>query len=258
MALKGLVTETIGYKNIKRGRERNGMRLQDIMSMTRGYLELGIALLVVTLVVLVVGYWGIYKKLCKGKREFVFKQIFWWIILIFYLFVVLSVTLFRRSGFWNGEIISFFYSHKDAWISASAWRNIILNILMFVPMGFWLPVGKRRFRVFWKTYLLGFALTIGIEFLQLTLSLGMFEVADIFNNTLGTMIGYGCYKVVEYFVLLCKKEKQSKGYLICFLVKCHLSWRSACFQPFLRPIKTKNLVICQSNAFRHMRKEPFR
>ena len=128
---------------------------------------------------------------------------------IFYLFVVLSITLFRSSVFQNGQIISFFYSYKEAWISASevAWRNIILNILMFVPLGFWLPVGKERFRVFWKTYLVGFLLTVGIESLQLILSLGLFEVADLFNNTLGTMMGYGLYKIVEYVVLLFKKEK---------------------------------------------------
>ena len=185
------------------------MRLQDIFRMLGDYLTLGVVLLVAAVLLIIIGYWGIYKKLCKGKRDINFKSLFWWIMLIFYLFVVVSVTLFRSSIFQNGQIISFFYSYKEAWISASetAWRNIILNILMFVPLGFWLPVGKERFRVFWKTYLIGFLFTVGIESLQLILSLGLFEVADVFNNTLGTMIGYGCYKIVEYVVLLFKKEK---------------------------------------------------
>lgn len=185
------------------------MRLQDILNMARNYMELGITFIIIAVLLMVIGYWGIYKRLCKGKREIDFKDLFWWIILIFYLFVVLSVTLFRRSGFWSGQIISFFYSYKDAWISASetAWRNIILNILMFVPLGFWLPVGKERFRVFWKTSLVGCLVTVGIEGLQLILSLGLFEVADVFNNTLGTMIGYGFYTIIEYFIQLYKKER---------------------------------------------------
>lgn len=185
------------------------MRLSDILNLFKDYLALGIALTVVAALVIAVGYFGIYKKLCKGKREIKFVRLFWWIMFIFYLFVVLSITLFRSSVFQNGQIISFFYSYKEAWISASevAWRNIILNILMFVPLGFWLPVGKERFRVFWKTYLVGFLLTVGIESLQLLLALGLFEVADLFNNTLGTMVGYGLYKMVEYVVLLFKKEK---------------------------------------------------
>lgn len=185
------------------------MRLSDILNLFRDYLVLGIVLMVAAALLIAVGYFGIYKKLCKGKREIKFVRLFWWIMLIFYLFVVLSITLFRSSVFQNGQIISFFYSYKEAWISASevAWRNIILNILMFVPLGFWLPVGTERFRVFWKTYLVGFLLTVGIESLQLILSLGLFEVADLFNNTMGAMIGYGLYKIVEYVVLLFKKEK---------------------------------------------------
>ena len=149
------------------------MRLQDIFNILKDYLVLGIVLMVVVGLIITVGYFGIYKKLYKGKREIKFLTLFWWLMLIFYLFVVISVTLFRPSVFQNGQIISFFYSYKEAWISASesAWRNIILNILMFVPLGFWLPVGKEKFRKFWKIYLLGFLFTIGIESLQLILSL---------------------------------------------------------------------------------------
>lgn len=189
------------------------MRLQDVLSMAGNYAAIGMVFLVVILAGLVVGYQIIYKKLCKGKKKMDYKKFFWWFLLVFYLFVVISVTLLSRPGhigFGNGQIVSFFYSYKDAWVSASetAWRNIILNILMFVPLGFWLPAGKKIFRSFWKTYLAGFILTTGIEVLQLLLSRGIFEVADVFNNTLGTMIGYGVYKAAEYFVLLHKKEKR--------------------------------------------------
>ena len=87
---------------------------------------------------------------------------------------------------------------------------------MFVPLGFWLPVGKEKFRVFWRTYLIGFLMTVGIEAIQLVLSLGICEVADVFNNTLGTMIGYGLYKAVSYVVLLFKKEKpRAMPILLC-------------------------------------------
>ena len=185
------------------------MRLQDILSMVREYLGLGIVLMVAVALLMLIGYGIIYKKICKGKKRIDFKKFFWWSILVFYLFVVVSVTLLRHNGYGGGHIISFFYSYKDAWIHASetAWRNIVLNILMFVPLGFWLPVGKEKYRVFWKTSLVGCLFTVAIESLQLILSLGLFEIADVFNNTLGTMIGYGFYKLVEYFVQLCKKEK---------------------------------------------------
>lgn len=184
------------------------MRWQDIVNLVGDYLRLGMVLLTVAVVVLFLGYKFIYKKICKGKRQVDVKKLFWWIVLVFYLFVVLAITLFRPSGIWNGQIVSFFYSYKEAWISASeiAWRNIILNILMFVPLGFWLPLGMEKFRFFWKTYVFGLLFTVGIETLQLAFSLGIFEVADVFNNTLGTMIGYGLYKVIAYVMQLLKKE----------------------------------------------------
>lgn len=192
------------------------MRLQDILDMVREYLGLGIVLVVVVALLLLIGYGVIYKKVCKGKKSIDFKKIFWWLILIFYLFVVLSVTLLRHNGYGVGHIISFFYSYKDAWITASetAWRNIILNILMFVPLGIWLPIGKKGFRAFWKTSLVGCFLTVAIEALQLILSLGLFEVADVFNNTLGTMIGYGFYKILEYFFKLYRKERTKVSHVI--------------------------------------------
>ena len=185
------------------------MRLQDIFRMFSDYLRLGICLIVFSAIVLLVGYGLIYKILCKGKRKVDVKNIFWHILLGFYLVIVLSITLLGRSSLWNGQIVSFFYSYKEAWISGStiAWRNIILNILMFVPLGFWLPIGKEKFRVFWRTYLIGFLVSLGIEGFQLIFSLGVCEVADLFNNTLGTLIGYGLYKMFSYVVLLFKKEK---------------------------------------------------
>ena len=185
------------------------MRLQDIFRMFSDYLRLGICLIVFSAIVLLVGYGLIYKILCKGKRKVDVKNIFWHILLGFYLVIVLSITLLGRSSLWNGQIVSFFYSYKEAWISgsATAWRNIILNIFMFVPLGFWLPIGKEKFRVFWRTYLIGFLVSLGIEGFQLIFSLGVCEVADLFNNTLGTLIGYGLYKMFSYVVLLFKKEK---------------------------------------------------
>lgn len=186
------------------------MRLQDILNMARNYLEIGVILAVVMVLFIEIGYVIIYKKIYKGQKRIDFKKAFWWFALVFYLFVVISVTLFSRNRVWNnGQVISFFYSYKEAWITASetAWRNIILNILMFVPLGFWLPLGKKRFCSFWKTTLVGCLLSVGIEIFQLILSLGLFEVADVFNNTLGTMIGYGFYKIVEIFIQLFKKEK---------------------------------------------------
>lgn len=47
-----------------------------------------------------------------------------------------------------------------------------------------------------KTYIAGFLFTLLIEVLQLYFEVGIFEAADLLNNTIGTMIGYGLYNDV--------------------------------------------------------------
>lgn len=185
------------------------MRIKDIIQMGRNYLSAGLAFFIVVILIFCIGYFVVYKKVCKGTKKLDFKKVLWWTIFAFYLLVVISVTMLSRGDFWNSRVVSLFYSYKEAWVSASAsaWRNIVLNILMFVPFGFWLPIGLKHFRVFWKTYLAGFAFTLVIETSQLALSHGIFEVADLLNNTVGAMIGFGCYEIVWQIILFIKKKK---------------------------------------------------
>ena len=64
----------------------------------------------------------------------------------------------------------------------------VLNILLFLPVGFCLPVLWNT-RVT-QTAVLAFAGSLTIELLQLVLKIGFFEVDDLFHNTLGAVLGY--------------------------------------------------------------------
>lgn len=180
------------------------MRFEDIVSMLKFYLRRGTVVAVGALVLFCAGYFLVYKRLMKGKRRLTMGKVLWAAVFGCYLFVVLSATLLDRSGYsMAGKVVPLFYSYREAWRSFSGilWRNLALNILMFVPLGFLLPLGVRRLGRFWKTYLAGFLLTLLIELAQLTLSRGVVEMDDIFNNFLGTMIGYGFYAVVRGVIL---------------------------------------------------------
>ena len=69
-------------------------------------------------------------------------------------------------------------------------RIILLNILLFVPFGYLLPVLWKKADRWWITVLLGFALYLAVELLQLVTRLGMFDVDDLINNTIGAGVGY--------------------------------------------------------------------
>lgn len=167
-----------------------------IVTYIHSYLSEFLVLGVLAFFVLGIGYVLAKKFLWKGKKVCSFANVIFLAIFLAYLFVVLCLTLFSRPGQMYNErqIIPLFYSYKSAWYSSpSEWKNIIANILLFVPFGCLLPMSIRWFRSFIKTYLAGLLLTIGIEFLQYIRNCGVCEMDDILNNFLGAMIGYGIF-----------------------------------------------------------------
>ena len=77
--------------------------------------------------------------------------------------------------------------------SKSQLKVIVLNILLFVPFGYLLPLFRKRADRWWKVLLCGFAASLTIELLQLVTRYGMFDLDDLMHNTLGALLGWGCY-----------------------------------------------------------------
>ena len=76
--------------------------------------------------------------------------------------------------------------------------QIFLNILLFVPFGFLLPMISERFRSFGLTTVIGFIFSAGIETMQYITGRGLTEVDDVINNTAGALIGYVIYEIMMY------------------------------------------------------------
>ncbi len=70
--------------------------------------------------------------------------------------------------------------------------QIILNVILFVPFGFFMPffIGKG----WYKTFLLGFLMTVFIELSQPWITIDrVCDVTDVITNTSGALIGYWVY-----------------------------------------------------------------
>lgn len=65
--------------------------------------------------------------------------------------------------------------------------EIIMNVLVFVPLGI------LSFYIFkkniWLIIIVGFAISVSVEFLQFVFKKGIVEFDDVFHNTLGCLIG---------------------------------------------------------------------
>ena len=72
-------------------------------------------------------------------------------------------------------------------------EGAVLNLLMFVPVGYLAPVLWNRVDRLWKVLLFGFCLSLGVELLQLVTLRGMLDLDDLMNNTIGTAVGWVCY-----------------------------------------------------------------
>lgn len=71
--------------------------------------------------------------------------------------------------------------------------NFVGNIVMFIPIGFLLPLLWKKFDRAWRTVGIGFLLSLIIEILQLP-QMRSSDVDDLWLNTLGACIGYVIYK----------------------------------------------------------------
>lgn len=114
--------------------------------------------------------------------------------------VILYVTLFSRGETAIGAELIPFDSFVRAVEQPEAYRSMLMNIVLFVPLGIALPFvfsGKSARRVF-LAVLLGFVLSAMVEFSQYMFALGLAETDDVICNTLGTVVGSCAYPLSLY------------------------------------------------------------
>lgn len=75
-----------------------------------------------------------------------------------------------------------------------AFKNIIANILVFIPLGFF--VSNKNSKNVFKTLAICLSVIFSIECIQLLFKIGFFDVDDIILNFIGSLIGMGINKIL--------------------------------------------------------------
>ena len=75
------------------------------------------------------------------------------------------------------------------------WKNSILNVLLFIPLGIALPVLWKPFKALKSTVFFGFTSSLIIELLQI-LTFRATDINDLITNTTGTVLGFLCSNVL--------------------------------------------------------------
>lgn len=75
-----------------------------------------------------------------------------------------------------------------------AFKNIIANILVFIPLGFF--VSNKNSKNVFKTLFICLSVILSIECIQLLFKIGFFDVDDIILNFIGSLLGMGINKIL--------------------------------------------------------------
>ena len=87
--------------------------------------------------------------------------------------------------------------------------NIAGNVGMFIPSGVILPVLFKKLQSFPRTLLVGAAISLCIEIIQLPFAVRASDVDDLIQNVLGVATGYGIYKLAT---VIYRRYKEKRGH----------------------------------------------
>jgi len=141
------------------------------------------------------------------------KQTFVYIVFGFYLTAVMALVGFPNITSLTVDFTVNIIPFVDV---ASDFANAILNVLLFIPFGFLVPILWSEFRDRKKIILTGVEATCIIEIFQI-FTLRTSDVNDIITNTVGTIIGYFVAKwITKNFTLhIAQSTKSRDFYVIC-------------------------------------------
>ncbi len=113
------------------------------------------------------------------------------------------------------KTISGFFGANEGPFSDRDWNisravNLLGNIILFVPLGFLLPISFKKTERFVNMFLVGSGYVLFIEITQYFI----FRVSDIDDyilNMLGIILGFYAYKILKKMISVSKSKKLSAG-----------------------------------------------
>lgn len=150
----------------------------------------------------------VWQTVFAGKSMPIRHKICTWVF-CFYIAGLLSFTgitsLFYGNiyfcPYWNIELLT------DIFVSL---KQYIFNIILFVPLGFLLPLLWESLRSQSKILLTGFLCSFAIEFLQMFCS-RVTDVDDLLTNTVGAVLGYWFFLLAEQKIAVHQLDYQISG-----------------------------------------------
>lgn len=78
--------------------------------------------------------------------------------------------------------------------------GFILNIFLFIPLGFLCPFISKSYQSVKNIFLIGCGLSLSIEITQLFTLWRATDIDDLIANTVGALVGYFCFKIINKLI----------------------------------------------------------
>ena len=75
-------------------------------------------------------------------------------------------------------------------------KDAVLNVILFLPLGIFLPLLYEQYNSLSKVLLLGFLFSLSIEIIQI-FGFGTTDINDLITNTFGAVLGYGVFELLS-------------------------------------------------------------
>ena len=158
-----------------------------------------------------------------GKQKRVWKFLFWIYVAILLVVVVIKfngsfielsnritqVKSSRAEGAWNVNLIPLRSIGRQLTDITEWWalKNILGNIIAFLPFGFLLPLAYTKCKSIGRVFVTSVLSVLVIEIFQLISMLGAFDIDDIILNVSSRFIGYVIFLFLQRF---CSKGNREK------------------------------------------------
>lgn len=115
------------------------------------------------------------------------KRVILFLLVAFVLFFFYVAVLGRPPRRISPRVIlDLFWSYRHP--GSLGFKGSCLNILCFIPIGIMVGLISDKYRIL-KALIVGLSVSLVVEFSQLIWVKGVFDVDDLFNNSLGAVIG---------------------------------------------------------------------
>lgn len=160
--------------------------------------------------------WIIYRVIvCKKNNKVnVFREVFinlfflYFLIVIYFTFFkygVLHLDLQVRNYANLVPLVETLKMFKDNFMGLSnSLYNVLGNVLLFIPLGFGIPLLFKNHNKLGKITFYGFAASLSIESLQYLTRTNFTDIDDVIFNTFGAILGFIIYNV---FILIIERTK---------------------------------------------------